>query len=116
MFLVSGGINRTHAWYSEQEERVGIRASIKLEIIIQRDGWRVILIRYSFDSTFLERQLILSQLIHFLIAIFANSEGGNLPTMPFFDDFFDCVDGCCVDADCAREVHVTPIDELKVVR
>jgi len=86
--------------YSAQENWVRFGASINLEIVVQSDGRRIVLIRHSFDATFLECQLVVPQFIHLLVATFANSESGNLPTVPLFDDFLYCMDGC-VDAECA---------------
>jgi hypothetical protein len=55
--------------------------------------------------------LVISQLVRFMVAVFAKRKALNMSAMPFFDDLFDCMDSRG-RVKRPRKVHVAPVNQL----
>lgn len=96
---------------SAHKNWVRLSASGGLEIIIQSNSRRFILVESSPNATFLQRELVIPQLVRFLVAVLAKREALYFSAVPFFDDLLDCMDSRG-RVKSPRKVHVAPINEL----
>ena len=96
---------------SAHKNWVRLRASGGLEIIIQSNSRRFILVESSPNATFIQRELVILQLVRFLVAVLAKREALYFSAVPFFDDLLDCMDSRG-RVKSPRKVHVAPINEL----
>jgi hypothetical protein len=97
---------------STHENRIRLTASIRFEIIIQCDNWRLILIRTPINPTLFQRQAIFTKFIHLLKAVLADGQTGYVSAVPFLYYFLERAEGSVIDAECSGEVHVGPVDKL----